>query len=391
MSGVGDGVRFSALPLLTAALTQDPTAVAGMTIAQGIPWLLFSLPAGALTDRWDRRHVLVHANAVQMVLMGSVAIAVGAGTRSLPLFYLLGFGLSTAQTFADSATQALVPALVPKAGLERANSRLYAVETTTTQFVGPPLGSAAFALRQPVPFVLDAGTFAAAALLLGRIRSTPPQPPERQHQSEPLRAEISVALRWMLRNRLLCTLAILIVVDNLLAGGFYAVLVLFAIHVLHLGQARYGLLTVAYGVGALLGSLLAARAREPIGTAPAITLSMMLAGAPLLVIGLVPHALVVAAMMAIMGAGESAWGVLTVALRQKVIPEEMLGRVFSVYRLVVWAGASLGALLGGVLAKAFTLRTPAVIAGVLIPLVTAVVAPTIAREVARQSNLDEAS
>jgi MFS family permease len=388
VSGLGDGMRLGALPLLAATLTRNPTAVAGMAVAQGVPWLLFSLPAGALTDRWNRQRVLVHVNVARALLVGMLAATVAAGQSSLPILYLLGFGLATVEAFADSASQAILPALVPTADLQRANGRLLAAQTTAAQFVGPPLGSAIFALRQALPFALDAVTFGVAAVVLARIRHIPQWSNRPAHAPMPLRTEIASALRWLLGHRLLRALAMVIVVDNLLVEGFFGVLVLFALQVLHLTQAHYGLLIATYAAGALVGSLLAVRARRLLGDAAAITGSIVLFGSPLLVIGIVPRALVTAVMIGVVGVGEGIWGVLTVSLRQAVIPQQMLGKVFGAFRLLVWASRSVGALLGGALATSFTLRAPAILSGIVIPLTALVIWPVlITRHAPRSSEL----
>jgi MFS family permease len=382
ISGLGDGIRFGALPLLAVTLTQDPLAVAGTALAKGLPWLLFSLPAGALADRWNRRRMMIWANVGRAVLAVLLAGSIVSHTFSLLVLYVFAFGLTTLETLADNAGQALVPSLVEKAGLARANGRLYAAQTAATQFVGPPLGSALFAVRQSLPVWLDAVSFAAGALLLTRVKDVPLRPAERPITGG-FFTDIGTALRWLLRNRLLRTLAVVIVVDNVLAAGFYATLVLFATRILHLGAAHYGFLMAAYAVGALTGSLVADRLQRLIGRARAIVLSIVLFGAPFLAVALFPDFWLVGALLAVVGLGEAIWGVLTTALRQAAIPPAMLGRVMSAFRLVTWTSASVGALAGGMLAS-YSLRAPALLAGVLIPFTAVAVGATLAADLPRR-------
>jgi hypothetical protein len=167
VSNLGDGVTLVAGPLLAASLTRDPRLVAGLAVAQRLPWLLFSLVSGALVDRLDRRLLMVRVDAARCVAVGLLGVAVLADAASLPLLYVVFFALGTAETLFDNAAVSILPAVVPRAQLARANGRLLGAQMVANELVAPPLGGLLFAAAAAVPFLLDAGTFAAAGSPVG--------------------------------------------------------------------------------------------------------------------------------------------------------------------------------------------------------------------------------
>ncbi|HEY3608178.1 MAG TPA: MFS transporter [Pseudonocardiaceae bacterium] len=381
ISGVGDGLRVTALPLLTVTLTSSPLAIAAVAAAQGLPWLLFSLPAGALVDRWDRRRVVVIVNSTRAGLATVLAVLTGLGEASVPLLAAVAFGLTTGETFVDAATRAVLPAVVPTDRLESANGRLFVAETGSVQLAGPPLGSALFAVSRTVPFALDAASFAAGVLCFGRLRL--PRPATRAPSS--LRHEMAEGARWLWTHRVLRTLAVPLLVMNLASEAVFAVFVLFALRELHVGRSVYGLLFVAYAAGGLVGSATAARLRNRIGDGPAIVGSVALFGAPFLIMAGATDGYLAGGMMLLIGIGEGVWGVLTMSLRQAAIPDRLLGRVLNVFRLLGWGSLALGAVIGGVTAHAFGLRAPIYAAGVVILLTAVVVAPVLTTSALRRA------
>ena len=158
VSNLGDGVTLVAGPLLAASLTRDPRLVAGLAVAQRLPWLLFSLVSGALVDRLDRRLLMVRVDAARCVAVGLLGVAVLADAASLPLLYVVFFALGTAETLFDNAAVSILPAVVPRAQLARANGRLLGAQMVANELVAPPLGGLLFAAAAAVPFLLDAGT-----------------------------------------------------------------------------------------------------------------------------------------------------------------------------------------------------------------------------------------
>ena len=152
-SNVADGVLLAAAPLLAATLTRDPLLVSGLTVAQYLPWFLFTLASGAIVDRYDRRRLLILGNAARAGAIAALAVAVATDLRHLALLYLAVFVLGIAETIVDNAALVVLPRLVERQLLERANGRIFATQSVINTFVGPPLGSALFAVTATLAIV----------------------------------------------------------------------------------------------------------------------------------------------------------------------------------------------------------------------------------------------
>lgn len=355
ISGVGDGLRQAAIPLLAASLTRSPSAVAAVAAAQTLPWLLFSMPGGALVDRWDRRRTILTVNVIRGLLMLALSVLVLAGSASLPLLVVLAFVFATTEVVSDVAAQALLPAIVARKDLEWANGRLFALQTGTAQFVGPPLGGLVFAVSKWVPFLVDGLSFLTAAGLLRRIRPLPPA--QTSHQR--LTAQITEGLRFLLRNRVLRVIALMSAFGNLLLQTFVAVFVLYVLEVLHGKSVLYGVFLAIFAAGVTIGSMLAPRAKQKFGETVVLFGGAALMGVPLGALAVLPSVVVTGVVMLASGLGMGLWQVISSSLRQAITPDRLLGRVMSSYRLIGRSATSLGAVLGGGLASGFGLRAPA--------------------------------
>lgn len=355
ISGVGDGLRQAAIPLLAASLTRSPSAVAAVAAAQTLPWLLFSMPGGALVDRWDRRRTILTVNVIRGLLMLALSVLVLAGSASLPLLVVLAFVFATTEVVSDVAAQALLPAIVARKDLEWANGRLFALQTGTAQFVGPPLGGLVFAVSKWVPFLVDGLSFLTAAGLLRRIRPLPPA--QTSHQR--LTAQITEGLRFLLRNRVLRVIALMSAFGNLLLQTFVAVFVLYVLDVLHGKSVLYGVFLAIFAAGVTIGSMLAPRAKQKFGETVVLFGGAALMGVPLGALAVLPSVVVTGVVMLASGLGMGLWQVISSSLRQAITPDRLLGRVMSSYRLIGRSATSLGAVLGGGLASSFGLRAPA--------------------------------
>jgi len=358
VSNLGDGVTLVAGPLLAASLTRDPALVAGLTFTQQLPWLLFSLVCGALVDRLDRRRLMAMVDLFRVGGIGILGLAVLGGWASMPLTYVVFFFLGTAETLFANASLAILPSVVPKDRLERANGRLFAAELVANDFAGRSLGGVLFAIAASIPFLLDAGTFAASAALILALRGRFRVPRPEGTSEKTLIGEIRDGLAWLFGHRLLFALAIMLGAGNLTYSATFSILVLFAGEILDLGSVGYGLLMTAGGVGGVLGSLFAERIGYLLGTGRTLFLATLLQGPVFAVIALSGNQFVVGAMIALSGVVAFVWNVLTFALRQVLVPDELLGRVTSVYRLLGVGSGAFGALIGGLLARELGLGAP---------------------------------
>ena len=372
VSDLGDGVTLAAAPLLAASLTTDPRAVGAVAMAATLPWLLFALPSGAVADRADRRWLMVGSDVVRAACLCLLALAVLAGRASIPALAAVFFVTTAAQTLFHNASQAALPMVIDRDRLPRANARFQTVQIVGSELAGPALGGLLFAAVAPVPFAVDAASFAVSAGLLamlpGRLR--PHRDPD-AHTT--LRADIAEGARWLLSHRVLRTICWVLAAENLVEMAGFAMLVLLARQVLDLGPGGYGLLLTGLAVGGLVGAALAERLHRRLGDAASLvgsTVAMAVAWA-LLAATVIPVLAGVA--VATYGLAAVWWNAVTASFRQAVVPEQLQGRVNSAYRLVTWGAASVGAAAGGLVAAQVGLRALYAGAAILVGLLAVVI------------------
>lgn len=378
ISNLGDGVAQVAYPWLASAVTRNALLLAGIAVAQRLPWLLFTLPAGVITDRLDRRRIIVSMNLVAAALTVLVAVAVLAGQSSLPtgdevsagvftlgpgiylvLLYVSAVLFGMAEVLRDNSSQTILPAIVEPAALERANGSLWGAEMVANSFVGPPLGGFLLALAFSVPFFVDAGSFAIAAGLVffiaGNFRAEGSGSRSRGKIS--WRREIADGVRWLWRHPLLRPMAIILGIMNGVTMMAFATFVLFAQEILDVDATTFGILGTGAALGGVLGSVFAAKVSRALGSGTSLYLTIVGSAVLLVVQGATSSWPVFwLAMLGGVFLG-TVWNVITVSLRQTIIPDELLGRVNSVYRFFGWGMMPLGAIVGGIVVAAFEVAT----------------------------------
>ena len=377
-SGVGDGVVTTALPLLAVTITRNPVLVALVSAAFYLPWLLLSLPAGAVVDRYDRVALMWRAQAVQAAVVALIAVLVAVHAAGIAALVAAGFCLGAAEVIFSNSAQAELPRLVPAASLAKANGNLQVSLTLGETFLGPPLGSVLFAAARALPFGLGSGSFAASAAVLSGL------PSRGSASGQPLsmaglRHSVMEGLRWLLRHRLLRIVAVLLGVANFGGQMGQATLVLLATETLHVGTRGYGLLFAAAAVGSIIGGLTNPAITRRIGEMPSLIIAMGSFAAVYVAIGLAPDPMVVGLLMACNGFFATMWNVVTVSLRQRIVPDELLGRVNSVYRMIGWGLIPVGSLAGGFAASLGGLRAPYVAGGVVCGLALLAALPVLLR------------
>lgn len=362
-SNVADGMFWIALPLLAVRLTDSPGLVAGVVVASRLPWLLFALVAGALADRLDRRRTMVLVNLFRGGVLGALALAVFADLATLPLLYVVAFVLGVAETLFDTSAQSIMPSLVEPDRLSRANGRLYAVELTMNQFVGPPVGGFLAALAIGLAFGAGAAAYLLAATSLftiaGSFRPVREGPPTRMHH------EIAEGLRYLFGHSLLRVLAVMVGLSNLASSAAFSVFVLYAVAPgpIGLDEVGFGLLITALAIGNVVGSFFVERLERRLGRANLLAISMTGFSATILAPALTTSAPAIAAIWIVGGVIGIAWNVVTVSLRQRIVPDRLLGRVNASYRLLAWGTMPVGAALGGLAGEVFGVRSVFLIFG----------------------------
>jgi MFS family permease len=360
-SNLADGIGRTALPLLAASYTRDPVLVAGLTTFAFLPWLLFALPSGALVDRVDRRFAMSGANALRALASGALVVLTVLHAGSVPALYAVAFVLGTAETVYDSATRALLPQVVGRRELDRANGLLTVEETLGQQFVGAPVGAALFAVAVALPLALDAAGFAVAAVLVLTLRGS--YRPARPEGTTSVGRDVAAGVRWLAGHPLLRGLTLVSAATAFAQSMASGVLVLYVLDVLHLPAGAFGLVLLGAGVGGLVGGLATPPLAGRVGRVRLLTGGAVLCAVAEGSLAFVSSGLAAAALAAASAAGVMVWNVLTMSLRQSLIPEAVFGRVQGAYRTLVWGGIAVGSLAGGAVAHAVGLRTLFLLSG----------------------------
>lgn len=408
ISNLGDGIGVIAYPWLATAVTRNAFLIALVTVAQRLPWLVFSLPAGVITDRYDRRVLMFWSSVARTVIAVFIAFVVLAADDSLPnvevlndaeavidtnvglyvtlLLVTLAFGI--AEVIYDNAAQTFMPNLVDADQLERANGRLWSTEQVANTFVGPPLGGFLIAVTFSLPFFVDAVTFAVAALLIWLIRVPRRTAPPTIEERRPWKTELAEGFRWLWNHELLRPMAIILGLLNALGMLTGAILVLYAQEVLDTSATVFALLMTGGAIGGIIGGWSASWISRRIGPGPSLWVTLLGGAVSNVIIGFTSFWPVVWVMFAFYSLIGVLWNVITVSLRQTIIPDQLLGRVNSVYRFFAWGMMPIGSIVGGLLVaiadgpldRGDALRLPWVVAGVLHVVLFVFAAPKLTTE-----------
>jgi predicted MFS family arabinose efflux permease len=355
ISGLGDGMTQVAGALLVLSLTRRPFLVAGLLAAQQLPWVLGALPAGALVDRVDRRRAMAAACLVRAAALGTLGLLVAAGRAGLPVMYVVFLVTGTAGVVYENAATAIVPAVVSRSGLTRANGRLQAASSLSRSLLAQPLGAWLFTVAPWVPFLLDTAGLLLVTVMtatLPRLARTPPA------SRGNWRASMREGLAWLAGHRPLRGLALAVALSNLGLGALFSVFVLFARVRLGTGPLGYGLLLAVMAAGGLAGGLAAGRVTSAIGAGTALRADLAVEALTYAGLLLTRDPVVAAALLAFLSANLAVFSSVGATLRQSLAPPGMLGRVQGAYRAVSSTGLLAGAALGGLLASAAGLTAP---------------------------------
>jgi MFS family permease len=371
-SNLGDGLATVAFPWLASAVTRDPFLIALIGVMSRLPWLVFTLPAGVITDRFDRKKIIVAMDLAQGALALLLAGAIFSERNSLPalnnltasttietnhLLYwsLVGIALlfGFAEVLRDNAGQTFLPSVVAKENLESANGKLWSAEYVMNSFIGPPLASFLLGVAVYLPFFIHSSTFFIAAGLISLIVTIPKPVNEPEVKSKVnFRAEIKEGFSWLWAHSLLRPMAIILGTLNLVGSITAATFILFAQEILETSVFEFAILGTSGAIGGTLGGILGPKISKRLGSGPSLYLTLISMPLLGLVIGLSSNWYVVWVMIAGTTIFAVLWNVITVSLRQSIIPTHLLGRVNSVYRFFAWGSMPIGTLIGGAIVSA---------------------------------------
>jgi MFS family permease len=357
ISNTGDGIALAAGPLLVASLTRDPLLVSLALVAQQVPNLLFGLVAGGVADRFDRRRIVVAVNLLRTLVLAALAGTILSGGVSIGIVLVVLFLLGTAETFADVSSGSLLPRLVRREDLGLANARLSGSFLLTNQLLAPPIGALLFAVGMALPFAANAACFALGALLVSRVVTNLPVGEAVQRRTS-FRADVVEGVRWLLAHPPMRTLALTIVAFNITYGAAWAVLVLYADERLGMDALGFGLLTSAIALGGVVGTLSYGRLERRFALGDIMRVGLLIETLTHLVLALTVSPAIALLTMVVFGAHAFVWGTTSTVVRQRAVPDELLGRVTGVYRVGVMGGIVVGTPIGGLLARSFGITAP---------------------------------
>jgi MFS family permease len=361
VTNVGDGIALAAGPLLVASQTSDALVVSMAVMAQVLPPLLFGVVAGAMADRLDRRRIVIVVNLARALVLGVLAATVAAGNVNIAIVLASLFVLASAETFADVASGSLLPRIVPREHLGVANARLQGAFLLTNQLLAPPIGAFLFVIGMALPFAADAASFALGAVLVTRVvvgRGADPDPERAVAPRASLRAEMLDGLRWLLAHAPMRTLALTIVSFNVTFGAAFGVLVLYARDRLGMDAVGFGLLTTATAIGGLVGTTAYGRLERRFALGDIMRAGLLIETATHLVLALTTVPAIALLTMVVFGAHGFIWATTATTIRQRAVPDELLGRITGVYTVGIYGGIVIGTPIGGLLARELGITAP---------------------------------
>ena len=392
ISNLGNGVAAVAYPWVASSLTRSPLLLSIIGLMSSLPWLLFSLPAGVFIDRFARKSVIVFTDIFRGVITAIVALTlflertrihlvkshvnVGAVHTNMALYLLLlvaSFLLTCGVVLGNGASQTFVPMIVEGPLLEKANGRLWSAESVTEQFMGPPLASLLLSISVFAPLFFDAASFFGSAGLIALIASSAIRPQIKSDKTPDFRREIKEGLGWLWNNTFLRDLAIVLGLFNFVSSIFFSVFILFAQEDLHTTVFTYGLLVTGAAVGGTLGGIFAPKLTKRVGRGKILAFALVVNPFTSFALASTSHWEIGWLLGALEMFAAISWNVVTVTMRQEIIPDQLLGRVNSAYRFFGLGTQPLGALVGGGIvslavhhfSRTFSLRLPMITAGVL--------------------------
>jgi MFS family permease len=355
INNTGDGIALAAGPLLVASETRDPFLVSMALLSEYLPVLLFGVLGGAAADRFDRRRMVVVVNLVRAAVLIALVATIVSDSVNIAVVLIALFALGTAETFADSASSTLLPSIVAREDLGVANARMQGAFLLTNQLLTPPIGAFMFAAGMALPFAANAACFALGAVLVSRVVTSTRK---ELRKGSNLRGEMAEGIRWLAAHPPMRTLAITIFTFNVTFGAAWSVLVLYAGDRLRMDEVGFGLLTTAIAIGGIVGIASYGRLTQRFSLADIMRVGLVIETGTHLVLALTTTPAVALGTLVVFGAHAFVWGTTSEVVRQRAVPNELLGRVGGVYRVAIVGGMVVGTPLGGLLARTFGITAP---------------------------------
>ncbi|MGW3120116.1 MFS transporter [Streptomyces sp. NPDC001107] len=365
ISSAGNGVRIAALPLLTLAVTRDPVAVAGVTIANRLPWAIVTPFSGAIADRYDRKTLLISMDLLRGLLVALLAATILLHGESLLVIYAMALLLGVAETIFSSSSQGILPEVVNSDDLLSANSRIFTTQMVGSTFFGPMIGSWIYSLGRAVPFIFDALSFFGGCFLLRKVEVR--RAPTKKKSKQSLLADIKDGLSWIGKRPVMRSFTLIAGVVNFTQSATQSVLVLLVVNDLGTSVEGYGFVLAAEGVGAFLGGMLSAKIGKRLGVHNVLLPGIVITCPLFLITGYGHSAFLIAAMLSVNAFAGFMVNVQMGSLRQMIVPGDFRSRVASVNMWVAMGIAvPAGSLAGGLIAQWTSTRMVYIVSAVIV-------------------------
>jgi MFS family permease len=394
ISNVGNGVSAIAFPWLASALTRSPLTIAVVGLMSQLPWLLFTLPAGVITDRFDRKQIIIATDVVRgLVTLVSTAVlflhrhdflhiknpSLGYTGHSATMLIAIMMGatfiLGSAEVLGNNSSQTFMPDVVAGEHLHKANGQMWSAESITNSFLGPALGSLLLGASIYLPFLFDAGSFFVSAALIALIttQSAAIMKKKSEGASTSFIFELKEGFNWLMQHKILRPMAYTLGALNFINSMAMASYILYAQEVLKVSVFVFAFMGTSVAISGFLAGIVGPKLIAKIGQGRAMTLALI--GFPtLFFLSFTVTRWPIFYLLSFFEMFASVvWNIITVSYRQSVIPSEILGRVNSGYRFFGWGSMPLGSLAGGVIvsisahfiSRPWALRAPFLISGVI--------------------------
>ena len=368
-SNLADGIAGFAYPWLFSLITRDPLLISIVTVLVNLPRLIFVLYAGVIADKYNRQKILIYTRLGQVFLTAGFIALIYINLVNIPktvqldepefeykfliisAAYILAFMFGLLEVTRDNAAQAFLPQIVSKEHLPKANGRLFGIEIVTNNFLGTPIGGFLIGISLITPFLFDTLLMMVSIFFITSIKGKFERPADYTEQQKNSSELIKEGVAWLRNNTLLKRLAIYTGVANFFGSMQFPIMILFAQELLDLNAVQYSFLAYGSAIGGLVGSQVANKINSVLKESKTLLISVALFGVGMFMPYITSNPFVVAGSFGLSSFGSVLWNVQAVSIRQALIPDNLLGRVNSVYRLLALGLNPVGAIFGGAIVK----------------------------------------
>jgi len=388
-SNLADGIAGFAYPWLFSLLTRDPLLISIVSVLVNLPRLIFVLFAGVIADKFNRQKILMYTRLGQVFLTSIFIVLIYLNLDNIPkevqfnepqfeskfliisAAYLLAFMFGLLEVTRDNAAQAFLPQIVSKDNLPKANGRLFGIEIVTNNFLGTPVGGFLIGFSLITPFIFDTLLMLVSVFFITGIKGKFERP-EDINKDQNTSEMIKEGVEWLKNNTLLKRLAIYTGIANFFGSMQFPIMILFAQELIGLNAIQYSFLAYGAAIGGLVGSQVANKINTKLEESKTLLISVALFGIGMFAPYVTSNPFIVAGSFGLSSFGSVLWNVQAVSIRQALIPDNLLGRVNSVYRLLALGLNPIGAIFGGAIVKIldnsfsreFALRFPFLLGGI---------------------------